>query len=77
VPASFVIYVHCARCGNLDLQRVSRDRVENDVFAFIKRALHIPAYRCDPCRVRFFSLRPFRRIPVLRFDASHTDAQDS
>jgi hypothetical protein len=29
---------------------------------FLKRFLGFPAYRCDPCRQRFFSIRPYRRI---------------
>ena len=77
VPAQYVFYVHCPRCGNLDLQRVSRDHVVEDLLAFLKRLLRIPAYRCDPCRLRFFSLRSFRRIPALLFDSSPTDTQDS
>jgi hypothetical protein len=28
----------------------------------LKRWLRFPAYRCDPCRERFFSVRLFRRI---------------
>ncbi|MFZ0643634.1 MAG: hypothetical protein WA690_07690 [Candidatus Acidiferrales bacterium] len=28
----------------------------------VKRWLGFPAYRCDPCRHRFFSARQFRRI---------------
>jgi hypothetical protein len=77
VPAQLVFYVHCPHCGNLDLQRVSRERVVEDLLASLKRLLRIPAYRCDPCRLRFFSVRPFRRIPALRFDSSPTDSQDS
>ncbi|MBI3664085.1 MAG: hypothetical protein HY234_13680 [Acidobacteria bacterium] len=77
VPAQYFIYVHCARCGNLDLQRVARERVSEELFTGLKRALHFPAYRCDPCRRRFFSLRPFRRIPALRFEPSPTETHDS
>jgi uncharacterized protein with PIN domain len=66
VPATYAVYAHCGRCGNLDLQHVSRDRVVEDALAPIKRLLHFPAYRCDPCRQRFFSVRPFRRIPAVR-----------
>lgn len=77
MPAQFVFYVHCPQCGNLDLQRVSRERVVEDLFAPLKRAARVPAYRCDPCRLRFFSVLPFRRIPALRLDPSPTDSQDS
>jgi hypothetical protein len=77
VPAQYVFYVHCARCGNLDLKRVSREHVVEDLFAAIKRFLRIPAYRCEPCRTRFFSVRPFRRIPALRLESSPPEAQGS
>jgi hypothetical protein len=77
VPAQLAFYVHCPRCGNLDLQRVSRERVVEDLFAAFKRLLRIPAYRCDPCRLRFFSVRPFRRIPALNFDPSPPESPDS
>ena len=77
VPAKYVHYAHCTRCGNLDLQRVSRDRVVEDLFAGVKRLLRIPAYRCEPCRTRFFSLRPFRRIPALRFEAPPVETRQS
>lgn len=68
VPASFLLYTHCKRCGNLDLQRISRELVE-DWNASLFRFAHVPAYRCAPCRFRFFSMRPLQRIraatPVL------------
>jgi len=62
VATSFACYVHCSKCGNLDLERIARNRVDEDPLAFLKRRFGFPAYRCDPCRHRFFSLRPFRRI---------------
>jgi hypothetical protein len=77
VPAEYVILVHCSRCGNLDLQRVSRERVTGDIFSGVKRLLHVPAYRCDPCRRRFFSLRPYRRIAVLRHGSVPSESSDS
>jgi len=77
VPAPFIFYVHCPRCGNLDLQRVSRERVVEDLFAPLKRAARIPAYRCDPCRLRFFSLRSLRRIPALNLDPIPPESPES
>ena len=77
VPAGYVIYVHCSRCGNLDLQRVSRDRVVEGVFIGMQRMLHFPAYRCDACRRRFFSLRPYRRIAALRHEPVPSEPADS
>jgi hypothetical protein len=62
VAIPFVRYVHCPRCGNFDLQHVARERVERGTLITIKRFLGFPAYRCDPCRQKFFSLLPHRRI---------------
>jgi len=62
VAVPFVQYAHCPRCGNFDLQRVARERVEQGTLVMLKRLLGFPAYRCDPCRQRFFSLLPYRRI---------------
>jgi hypothetical protein len=36
--------------------------VDEGALLSMKRLLQFPAYRCDPCRERFFSVRPFRRI---------------
>jgi hypothetical protein len=41
---------------------VARERVNDGGMVFLKRFLGFPAYRCDPCRQRFFSIRPYRRI---------------
>jgi uncharacterized protein with PIN domain len=62
VAATFERYTHCPRCGNFDLERISRERVEDGTMIMLKRWLGFPAYRCDPCRHRFFSVRKFRRI---------------
>jgi hypothetical protein len=58
----FACYAHCSKCGNFDLTQISRDRIEQGTAISLKRWLGIPAYRCDPCRRRFFSVLPFRRI---------------
>lgn len=62
VALPFARYAHCPKCGNFDLQRIARDRVEKGTLIFLKRVLVFPAYRCDPCREKFFSILPFRRI---------------
>jgi len=62
VAITFTGYAHCPRCGNFDLERISRGRVDHATLLSLKRFLGIPAYRCDPCRERFFSPLPFRRI---------------
>ena len=62
VAFAFAGYAHCWQCGNFDLERVSADRVPPGILSFVKRHLGFPAYRCDPCRLKFFSIRPHRRI---------------
>ena len=62
VAVPFARYVHCPRCGNFDLQHVARERVGPGIPNIIKRFLGFPAYRCDPCRQKFFSLLTYRRI---------------
>jgi hypothetical protein len=57
VPLKFLGYAHCRRCGRFELQRVSRELGEG-TFSFLWRLLRLPAYRCPPCRNRFFSLLP-------------------
>jgi hypothetical protein len=61
VAISYLRYAHCRRCGNLDLQRVSREHVDG-WFAWLGRTLHVPAYRCGPCRSKFFSVLIHRRL---------------
>jgi len=51
---------HCANCGNLELMRISGDYVPGAVSS-LWRLLGIPAFRCNPCRRKFFSLRPLRK----------------
>ena len=60
LPLRTLFYAHCANCGNLELQRISADRVAGAAAAF-GRILGLPALRCDPCRHKFFSVRPLRR----------------
>jgi phage FluMu protein Com len=62
VALCFSAYAHCPKCGNLDLEHISGERVEKGTLVAVKRWLRFPAYRCDPCRQRFFSVLPFRRI---------------
>lgn len=61
VALPFLRFAHCRRCGNLDLQRVSRDHVDG-WSAWLFRMAYVPAYRCAPCRLRFFSVLPNRHI---------------
>ncbi|HEY2461798.1 MAG TPA: hypothetical protein VGI16_13380 [Candidatus Acidoferrum sp.] len=60
LPLNHLLYAHCSICGNLELQRISAEYVRG-WFAFLWRWLHLPAFRCGPCRHKFFSVRPVRR----------------
>lgn len=61
-PLRFIRFAHCPKCGNFDLERISRERVEKGTMVGVKRVLKFRALRCDRCRERFFSVRPLRRI---------------
>jgi len=63
VAIRFLYLVHCPNCGDLDPQQLGRDRVFGGLRNSLKRILRLPAYRCEACRNRFFSLRLFQ--PVL------------
>jgi len=43
----------------MESQRISGERVDSRL-AFVWRRLSIPAYRCEPCRYKYFSIRPIR-----------------
>ncbi len=64
VAAKFMLLAHCRRCGNLDLQRISASIVER-WNRWIFRLAHVPAYRCAPCRKKFFSVLPRRRLRAI------------
>jgi hypothetical protein len=60
LPLRTFFYAHCWICGNLELQRISAERVPG-VTSFLGRVLGLAALRCAPCRHKFFSMRPLRR----------------
>ena len=62
VAAVFSPYAHCSRCGNFDLQRIAPDRVPPGILTSVERFLGFAAYRCSPCRAKFFTILPQRRI---------------
>jgi len=57
LPFRTLMYAHCSICGNLELQRISAERITG-VTSTIGRLLGIQALRCAPCRHKFFSVRP-------------------
>jgi hypothetical protein len=60
VPVRSHFYAHCGLCGNLELQRIAAERVPG-MSSLFWRVLRIPALRCEPCRHKFFSVRPLLR----------------
>jgi hypothetical protein len=57
MPFRTLFYAHCRICGNLKLQRIAAARVLG-MTTILWRILGIPALRCEPCRHKFFSVRP-------------------
>jgi DNA-directed RNA polymerase subunit RPC12/RpoP len=57
VPLTDRLKAHCPICGNQELKRISGDYVTTP-FSFVWRKLGVPAYRCEPCRHKYFSIRP-------------------
>lgn len=59
MPLSESLHAHCPICGNLELKRIAGEYVDSPL-AFLGRLLRIPAYRCEPCRYKYFSILPRR-----------------
>jgi len=58
IPFRLLLKAHCPRCGNPGLERIGSDRVEEGKMLALKRILGLPAYRCDPCRMKFYAVLP-------------------
>jgi hypothetical protein len=63
IPIRQLRYARCGICGNPDLQRISAEKVSGPTSA-LGRWLGLLAVRCEPCRHKFFSLRPM--LPAER-----------
>ncbi|HEY8715796.1 MAG TPA: hypothetical protein VIM00_10470 [Candidatus Acidoferrum sp.] len=69
-----VKYARCRICGNLELQKISSEYIAGPM-ALIARMLGLPALRCDPCRHKFFAVRPvMRECPRAAAASSHEAA---
>ena len=53
------LHAHCPICGNPDLRRIAPERVRTPLSS-IWRVCHLRAFRCEPCRHKFFSILPRR-----------------
>jgi len=60
IPLRHLLHARCRMCGNLELQRISPEKVPGATAA-VGRWLGLPALRCEPCRYKFFSVRPLLR----------------
>jgi len=58
VAFRLMLRAHCPRCGNPHLDKIASDRVVDGLLLPLKRILGLPAYRCDPCRMKFYSIMP-------------------
>src|SRR5271165_3008056 len=59
MPLNEALHAHCPLCGNPELKRISGEYV-NSPLSLLWRFLHLPAYRCEPCRHKYFSIKPYR-----------------
>jgi hypothetical protein len=60
LPVVTLLSAHCSICGNYELKRIAAEHV-NGTFSWLWRMLGIPAFRCIPCRHKFFSVRPLNK----------------
>jgi transposase-like protein len=51
------LHAHCPICGNPALKRIAPENVDS-VLGFVWRNLRVPAFRCEPCRYKYFSVLP-------------------
>lgn len=66
-----VRYARCGICGNLELQKIAPEYVAGP-WAILARMMGLPALRCEPCRHKFFALRPVLRVSS-RYNPSTRD----
>jgi hypothetical protein len=72
MPLSASLHAHCPICGNPALKRISPEHVDSP-FRFLWRQLHIPAFRCEPCRHKYFSILPLRHAAERQAELSSGD----
>ena len=56
-PFGHLLSAHCSICGNIEVKRISPE-LARGFGAPIWRSLGVPAFRCIPCRHKFFTLLP-------------------
>jgi DNA-directed RNA polymerase subunit RPC12/RpoP len=73
VPLSRAKYARCSICGNQELQKISSEYIAGPM-ALVARMLGLPALRCEPCRHKFFAVRPVMRVCPRATAASRHEA---
>ncbi len=63
VPLRHLLYAHCPRCGNFNLEFAS-GAARKARFGFVGRLPFVSALRCDLCRLNFVTLRALRALPA-------------
>jgi len=59
-PFTHLFLAHCAICGNVEVKRVSSELADGFGARFW-RSLGVPAFRCIPCRHKFFTILPLSK----------------
>jgi hypothetical protein len=59
-PLAHLLSAHCGICGNIEVKRISPE-LANGFAAPLWRSLGMPAFRCIPCRHKFFSVLPISK----------------
>lgn len=62
VPLRYLVYAHCNRCGNLELQSIRREKLTREPLSRVALWLGARPVRCDDCRNDFAAWRPLRRL---------------
>jgi len=72
MPISDSLHAHCPICGNQELKRISPEYVDAPL-GFLWRFLRVPSYRCEPCRHKYFTIRPRRSAESAAQQLSSAD----
>jgi len=66
------LHAHCPICGNQELKRIAPEHV-GALLGGVWAALRVPAYRCEPCRHKYFSILPYRNVRAEEMAMRSTD----
>jgi len=69
---SNLLHARCPICGNMELKRIDPKLVSGPL-VFLGRVFRLPAYRCEPCRHKYFSFLPQRQMGEEKVSLSSAD----